>query len=92
MQQNATYSTLEEIQQRRDQLSEAIEQEGEQIADQWHSLFKKDEDTSKGEYIVSIINNGIMAVDAFLLVRKLMRNYGSLFGLFQKKDKKKRKR
>jgi hypothetical protein len=77
--QKETYNTLEDLQLRRDELSDAIDKEGEQIMDLWHSLYKKEEDSTRGEYIVSIINNSIMAIDAFLLVRKLFRNYNHLF-------------
>ena len=38
-----------------------------------------------GEQIVGTIT----AIDAFLLIRKLMKNYGSLFGKTSKKSKKK---
>lgn len=87
-----TYHTLEDIQFRRNQLSEAIEEESELIADMWSNLFQKNEDISKGEYIATIINNSIKAIDAFLLVRKLMRNYSSVFHLFGSSKQKKNRR
>lgn len=86
--QTDTYNSLEEIQLRKDQLAEAIEQEGEQIATLWGDLFKKREDSTKAEYVTSIITNSIAAIDAFLLVRKLVKNYSGLFSfLFPKKRK-----
>ena len=84
------YNTLEEIQLRRTQLSEAIDQEGDKIGELWHELFKHDENATKGEYIATMINHGIMAIDAFLLVRKLMKNYGRLFDFFGSKRKKRK--
>jgi hypothetical protein len=57
----------------------------------WNRLFVKQETSTKGEYVASIVANCITAVDAFLLVRKLMKNYSGLFGFFENKSKKKRK-
>jgi hypothetical protein len=85
------YNTLDDIQQRREELLTAIEQEGEQIGVMWNSLFKKQEESTRGEYIVSLVNHGIMAIDAFLLVRKLMKNYSQVFEFFSGKKKKKRR-
>ncbi len=89
--QNETYNTLEEIQLRRDQLSEAIENDSELIAEKWHELFDKKEDSTKGEYIATIIGNTVTAIDAFILVRKLMKNYSGIFSFFKSKKKKNRK-
>lgn len=85
------YNTLEEIRMRKDQLSDAIEHDSEKIGAMWNELFKKKEDSTKGEYIASLVANTITAVDAFLLVRKLMKNYGGLLTFFTG-DKKKKKR
>jgi hypothetical protein len=35
--------------------------------------------------IASLVTNSITAIDAFILVRKLMRNYGFLFGRKKRK-------
>ncbi len=86
-----TYHTLEEIQLRRDQLSAAIEKEGNVIAEKWQELFARKEDATKGEYIATIIGNTITAIDAFILVRKLMKNYSGVFS-FLKGSKKKSRR
>lgn len=88
----STYSTLEEIRMRKDQLSDAIERDSEQIGTMWNQLFAKQENATKGEYIASIVANSITAIDAFLLVRKLMKNYGGLFRFAtKKKDRKQHK-
>mgnify|MGYP006908896404 FL=1 len=51
----------------------------------------KREDNTKAEYITGIVSNGIMAVDTILMIRKLVKNYGFLFGFGSKKKKKKKK-
>lgn len=86
----ATYHTLEEIQMRRDQLSDAIERDSDRIATLWGELFKKQENATRAEYISSIVVNSITAVDTFLMVRKLIKNYSGVFSLFKKGKKRKR--
>lgn len=87
-----SYNTLEEIQLRRNQLSEDIESEGEQIAVLWGDLFKRNEDSTRGEQIAALITNSITAIDAFLLARKLIKNYSSVFRFFHKEGKKRKSR
>lgn len=86
-----TYNTLEEIQLRRDQLSESIERDKEKIAAVWSELLTKREDASKGELIASMVTKSITAIDAFLMMRKLMKNYGHLFSFLNLGSKKKRR-
>ncbi len=90
--QNETYNTLEEIQLRKDQLSESINRDREQIAALWNSVFTKREDATKGEYIATIISHGVMAIDAFMLVRKLMKNYSNVLSFFNWGTKKRRRK
>ncbi len=85
-----TYNTLEEIQLRKDQLSQDIERDSELIHNLWDDVFKKKEDTTRGEYIASIVTNSIAAIDAFLLVRKLMKTYSGIFDFFRFGRKKKK--
>jgi hypothetical protein len=82
-----SYNTLEEIQLRRNQLSEAIEHDRDLIADKWGELFKTNENPTKGEFIATLITNSITAIDAFLLARKMMKNYSGLFKFFGKAKK-----
>ena len=82
------FCTLEEIRERKDALLEDIQKDKDKAAALWNKTFLKREDTSKGDYIASLVSNGFMAIDAFLLVRKLMKSYGSIFG----KEKSKRRR
>lgn len=74
-----TYSTLEQIQERKNQLSVDIQRESNHISELWHELASPKPASSKGELIASLVSNGITAIDAFLLVRKLMKTYGWLF-------------
>jgi hypothetical protein len=87
-----TYNTLEEIQLRRDQLSEDINREGEKIATMWNGMFKQQENSTRGEYIATLVANSITAIDAFLLVRKLIKNYSGVLDFFKRNDSKKKKR
>ena len=80
------YSTLDEIRERKADLSEALGKDTTKIQELWGKVFVKREETSKGDFIASMISNGVMAVDAFLLYRKLRKNYQALFG--RKKSKK----
>lgn len=81
-----TYHNLEDIRERKLQLSEELNRDTAKMSMLWNKTFVKREDATKGEYITSMISNGIMAIDAFMLFRKLKRNYNSLFG--GKKSKK----
>ena len=74
------YKTIEEIQLRKSELNAEIQKSSQQIGDLWHELFLPKKASSKGEFIVNIISNSITAIDAFLLVKKLINNYGWLIG------------
>ena len=85
------YRTLEEIRQRKDELLEQLQQDNTRFSTLWNQVFMKREDNTKAEYITGIVSNGIMAVDTILMIRKLVKNYGFLFGFGSKKKKKKKK-
>ena len=74
------YHTLEEIRLRKEELANAIQQDSTKFSSLWNQTFIKREGNSKGEYISGLIANSITAIDAFLLIRKLMKGYGNLFG------------
>ena len=80
------YRTLDEIRQRKEELLNEIQQDNTQFTKLWHQVFLKKSENSKGDYIASLVSNGFMAVDAILLVRKLMKGYGFLFGKKKKKE------
>jgi hypothetical protein len=74
------YHTLEDVQLRKEELQAEIEKQNEEIGALWSGLFAPRRANTKGELITNIISNSITAFDAFMLVRKLMTQYGSLFG------------
>ena len=82
------YHTLEEIRLRKEELASQIQQDNTKFSTLWNQTFVKREESTKGEYISSLIANSITAIDAFLLVRKLIKNYGGIFGMTSKKSKK----
>ena len=73
------FNTLEELQQRKEELRASLRQESQQAGLLWHTLADPKPSNSKGELISNLISNSITAIDAFLLARKLMKTYGSLF-------------
>ena len=81
------YRTLDEIRERKDELLDELQKDSTKMSTMWNQVFLKREENSKGDYIASLVSNGVMAFDAFLLIRKLMKGYGILFG----KNKKKRR-
>ena len=74
--------TLDEIRLRKEEIAEELERDNTQFTTLWNRTFIKREGNTKGEYIAGLITNSITAIDAFLLIRKLMKGYG---GLFRKK-------
>ena len=85
------YHSLEEIRLRKEDLADAIHQDSTKFSTLLNQTFIKRENSTKGEYISGLIANSITAIDAFLLIRKLMKGYGNLFGKSSgKKSKKKR--
>jgi hypothetical protein len=81
-----SYRTLLEIRKRKDQLLDELQKDNEQFSTLWSQIFIKQKDSSRGEYLSSMVTHSITAVDTFLMIRKLLKNYHDLFG------KKKRKR
>lgn len=81
------YHTLEEIRLRKEELATELQQDNAKFSSLWNQTFIKREGSTKGEYISGLITNSITAIDAFLLVRKLMKGYGNLFGKSSKKSK-----
>lgn len=80
--------TLDEIRERKDQLLEQLNADNTEFGTKWHQLFVSKESSSKAEFVSGLIANSITAIDAFLVVRKLLKNYGSIFGFKKKKRKK----
>lgn len=80
-----TYGSLEEIQARKNELKNNIQQQSGQINTLWHGLTTPQPTNSKGEMIASLVTNSITAIDAFLLARKIFRTYGHFFGRKKRK-------
>jgi hypothetical protein len=88
MQNNKTtneFRTLAKIRERKEELLEEIQKDTEKVTALWNDTFVKRDEVSKGDFIASLIGNGFMAFDAFLLARKLMKGYGYLFGKGKRK-------
>ena len=81
------FCTLDEIRERKDALLDEIQKDSDKVTALWNDTFVKRDETSKGDYIASLVSNGFMALDAFLLVRKLMKGYGFLFGKSKRKKR-----
>ena len=79
------YRTLDEIRERKDELLDELRQDNTKMSTMWDQVFLKRENNTKTDYIASIVSNGIVAFDTLMLIRKLMKGYGFLFG--KKKNK-----
>ena len=79
------YSSLDEIQSRKDQLKDEIHEQSGQISNLWHELTAPEQSSSKGELVAHLVSNSITAIDGFLLVRKLMKSYSYIFGRKKRK-------
>ena len=80
-----TYSSLEDIQSRKEELKNDIQEQSGQITTLWRDLTAPQPSSSKGELVASLVANSITAFDGFLLVRKLMKTYGYIFGRKKRK-------
>ena len=72
---------------RTEELRASLQGESQKIGELWHGLTAPKPDSSKGEMIASLVTNSITAIDAFLLVRKQMKTYGTIGNLFRRKKK-----
>ena len=82
------YRTLEDIQQRKQELRRQLDNRGEHISQLWSQVYMKREKSTKGQFISSVISNSALAIDAFLMLRKLRRDYKSVATLFKRSKKK----
>ena len=81
------FRTLEEIRLRKDELINQIQDDNTKFTSLWNQTFIKREGNTTSDYIAGLIANSVTAIDIFLVVRKLIKNYGGLFG---RKSKRKR--
>ena len=63
---------------RKEQLSEVIELEDQELKRLWEQLTEEEKEMSRGEQIARFIKYGIMAYDGFMTFHKLKRNYGNI--------------
>ena len=85
--QTNQYNTLEDIELRKDELRAQLSDNSDKIGTLWRGLWVPQQTESKGELIANLITNSITAIDAFLLVRKLMKTYGWIFGRSKRKSR-----
>ena len=74
-----SFNSIEELEMRKNALREEIRGKSETIENIWHGLFTEKKESSRGELIAGIISKSVMAFDAFMLARKLMKQYDRLF-------------
>lgn len=84
MENNHEYRTLEEIRKRKNELRRQIDRDNEHIGKLWGSLFVKRKESTTGQFVTNLLSHGAMMIDAFLVVRKLRRDYGGLTQLFRR--------
>ena len=82
---NRSYRSLEDISLRKEELRRQIDGDKLKIDQLWKGLFVKREETTRGQFIANIISNSAIAIDTFLMVRKLKKNYNGLFHFFNRK-------
>ena len=82
------YNTTEDFALRKKQLSKEIAAKEDEVAALWHSLTTPGKATTKGEQIANLIGNSITAIDAFLMVRKLMKHYSTALSFIKRHKKK----
>jgi len=79
------YRTTEELQLRKEELRKQLQTESRKIGELWGELTAPQPANSKGEMIANLVTNSITAIDAFIMVRKLMKIYGKYFSKKKKK-------
>ena len=79
------FRTLEEIRQRKYELRRQIDRDNEHISQLWGSLFVKRKDSTTGQFVTNLLSHGAMVSVAFLLVKKLRRDYGGLMQSLRRK-------
>lgn len=78
MEERNRYRTLEDIEQRKDEILAQLRQSDKQMKQQWHSIFKKPDpltSLSPAKRMASLMSNSIGALDVMLLTWKLYRKY-----------------
>ena len=79
------YRTLEEIRQRKSELRRQIDRDNERISRLWNSLFIKRKESTTGQFVSGLLSHSATMIDAFLMVRKLRRDYSSVMHSLRRK-------
>jgi hypothetical protein len=82
------YNTLEDILARKTALKNEIQENSDRITLLWHEIAAPKPASSKGELVANLVSNSITAIDGFLLVRRLVRDYSFLFNWAKRKKRK----
>jgi hypothetical protein len=69
------FRTLDDIRQRKQQLRQQMDGQQQQVEQLWRTLFVKPSESTRGQFVQSVIANSALAIDAFLMLRKLRRSY-----------------
>ena len=56
-----TYRTLEEIRQRKDELTDELQKDNVKFSTLWNQVFVSKDETSRGEYIASLVSKGFVS-------------------------------
>ncbi len=80
------YVSLEQLQQRKEQLREIIALEDKEIHRLWTQLAGKDKNSSRGDQLAAYVSYGVMAYDTFMMLRKLKKGYGSILNIFRRRN------
>ena len=82
------YNSLDDIARGKAVIMEKRRQKAERIRELWTQNIAIDTQGSRSDMINSIINKGVIAFDAFMLMRKLTKHYKSFTAIFKRKKKK----
>ena len=64
-----SYGSIEQMQQRKEQLHEVISLENKEIRRLWTQLTSEDKHASRGEQIATFVSYGVMAYDGVMMLR-----------------------
>ena len=78
-----SYESIEQMQQRKEQLREVISLEDKEIRRLWTQLAGDGKQSSRSDQLATFFSYGIMAYDGIMMLRKLKRRYGSLLNIFR---------
>lgn len=82
------YNSLDDIARGKAVMMEKRQQQIERIRELWAKNIAIDTQGTRVDMINNIINKGVIAFDAFMLMRKLTKHYKSFTAIFRRKKKK----